>query len=67
MKQKSCQFHLVAAAAALLCGPTTASAIVIGSLANFDVINDTGKDAYGFEIRIEDASFDHSKISSVFG
>lgn len=67
MKQKSCQFHLVAAAAALLGGPTTASAIVIGSLANFDVINDTGKDAYGFEIRIEDASFDHSRISSVFG
>jgi len=44
-----------------------ANASVFGALSNFDVVNDTGKDAYGFEIEIEDSSFDHSKITSVFG
>ncbi len=40
---------------------------VFGSLANFDVVNNTGKPAYGFEIEIEDPFFDHTKIASVFG
>lgn len=48
-----------------LAGP--ASAQVYGSLANFDVVNDTGHDCHGFEIEIEDASYSRSKITSVFG
>ena len=44
-----------------------ASAQVYGSLANFDVVNDSGHDCHGFEIEIEDASYDQSKIMSVFG
>ena len=42
-------------------------ASTFGSLANFDAVNDTGKPAYGFEIEIEDSTFDSSMISSVFG
>ncbi len=45
----------------------TAQADVFGSLGNFDTVNDTGKPAYGFEIDIEDASYNHTKITSVFG
>jgi hypothetical protein len=44
-----------------------AAAQVYGSLANFDVVNDTGHDCHGFEVEIEDASDDRSKIYSVFG
>ena len=41
---------------------------VFGSLGNFDVVNDTGHTAHGFEIEIEDSSYDHpGKISSIFG
>ena len=47
--------------------PGVGSAGVFGSLGNFDTVNDTGKPAYGFEIDIEDPSFDHTKITSVFG
>jgi PEP-CTERM motif len=47
--------------------PGVSHAGVFGSLGNFDTVNDTGKPAYGFEIDIEDPSFDHSKITSVFG
>lgn len=55
----------LAALAALSQG---AEASVFGSLANFDVVNDTGSPAYGFEIEIEDAAYDHAgTISSVFG
>ena len=53
--------------AAIVLMPAAAGASVFGSLGNFDVVNDTGKEAYGFEIEIEDSSFDHSKITSVFG
>lgn len=56
---------LAALAASLV--PFASQAGVFGSLGNFDTVNDTGKDAYGFEIDIEDASFDHTKITSVFG
>ena len=43
----------------------TASAGVIGSLGNFDVINDTGKTAHGFEIELEGI---HSyEVTDVFG
>ncbi|GAB4178896.1 MAG: hypothetical protein Fur0039_22880 [Rhodocyclaceae bacterium] len=44
-----------------------AAASVFGSLANFDVVNDTGKPAYGFEIEIDDSSFDHTRLPSIFG
>jgi hypothetical protein len=47
--------------------PGIGCAGVFGSLGNFDTVNDTGKPAYGFEIDIEDPSFDHTKITSVFG
>lgn len=59
-----------AAAAAALLLPLTApaAASTFGSLANFDVVNDTGHTAYGFEIEIEDSAYDHAgTISSVFG
>lgn len=59
--------HAIAAGIAALAIVAPAQAQVFGSLANFDVVNNTGKTAYGFEIRIEDALFDHSKITSVFG
>lgn len=57
-----------AAAAALLLAGGAAGASTFGSLANFDVVNDTGHEAWGFEIEIEDRAYDHAgTISSVFG
>lgn len=57
-----------AVAAMLLPATTPVLASTFGSLANFDVVNDTGKPAYGFEIEIEDINYDHpGTISSVFG
>ncbi len=45
-----------------------AGAQVFGSLANFDVVNNSGHTAYGFEIEIEDPSFDRpGKLQSIFG
>ena len=44
-----------------------AAALVFGSLANFDTVNDTGKPAYGFEIEIEDSHFFKGSVGSVFG
>lgn len=44
---------------------TTEAASTFGSLANFDVVNDTGKTAHGFEIDLE--GIDKSKITDVFG
>lgn len=63
------RFHrtLLATAIAAVLTPTPSTAAVFGSLGNFDVVNDTGKNAYGFEIDIEDPSFNSSKITSVFG
>lgn len=52
---------LLLAAAAIL--PTYAS--VFGPLANFDVVNDTGGTAHGFEIEIEDITA--SNITPIFG
>jgi hypothetical protein len=42
-----------------------ASASVIGFLGNFDVVNDTGKTAHGFEIELEGLHF--SDITDTFG
>ena len=47
---------------------TPAQSAVFGSLGNFDVVNDTGHTAHGFEIEIEDTSYDlPGTISSIFG
>ena len=58
----------IAALTALLL-PTVgpAAAGTVGSLANFDAINDTDKSAYGFEIEFEDDSFYAVSVGSVFG
>ncbi|MDP2825796.1 MAG: PEP-CTERM sorting domain-containing protein [Sulfuritalea sp.] len=45
--------------------PALASASVIGFLGNFDVINDTGRTANGFEIELE--GLHSSDISNTFG
>lgn len=45
--------------------PRVATAAVIGFLGNFDVINDTGQTAYGFEIELE--GLHSSDITDVFG
>jgi hypothetical protein len=60
---------LAAAALAALLLPAVgpAAAGTVGSLANFDAINDTEKPAYGFEIEFEDASFYAVSVGSVFG
>ncbi len=50
-----------------LVGASPAQAQVYGSLANFNSVDDTGEVAHGFEIEIDDPSFDRSKLSSIFG
>lgn len=51
--------------ALILSSPATAQ--VYGSMANFDAVNDTGGDCQGFEIEIDDPSYDHTKLISIFG
>jgi Divergent InlB B-repeat domain len=48
-------FPLMLLALALFAAPAARaqSATVFGSLSNFDVVNNTGKDAHGFEIQLE--------------
>jgi hypothetical protein len=55
----------VALAAALVLAPGSGYASVIGFLGNFDVINDTGRTAYGFEIELE--GLHSSDITDTFG
>lgn len=55
----------VGMAAALSLLPSTGSASVIGFLGNFDVINDTGSTAHGFEIELE--GLVRSDITDTFG
>lgn len=57
----------LAAAAALLPLSAQATVSVVGGLANFDVVNNTGREAYGFEIEFEDSSFYKGSVGSVFG
>ena len=52
-------------ALSLAIAPSVATAAVIGFLGNFDVINDTGQTAYGFEIELE--GLHSSDITDVFG
>ena len=55
-----------AASAMLATAPTLAHAVATyGSLANFDVVNDIGHEAHGFEIELE--GIDRNHISDVFG
>lgn len=54
-----------AVALAVAAAPTVASASVIGFLGNFDVINDTGHEAHGFEIELEDLHI--GDITDTFG
>lgn len=57
-----------AATALMLFSAGPAAAGTFGSLGNFDTVNDSGHNSYGFEIEIEDARYDHpGMISSVFG
>ncbi len=58
---------VLAGLAALLPLATQAIPSVVGGLSNFDVVNNTGRDAYGFEIEFEDSSFYKTSIGSVFG
>lgn len=47
---------VVVLVAVLLVAPQAAhaqSATIIGSLGNFDIVNNTGQDAHGFEIQFE--------------
>jgi hypothetical protein len=55
----------IAMALPLICMPLAASASVFGSLGNFDVVNDTGQIARGFEIELE--GINKNQISDVFG
>jgi hypothetical protein len=55
----------VIVALSLVIAPSAAIASVFGSLGNFDVVNDTGQTAYGFEIELE--GLHSSDITDVFG
>jgi hypothetical protein len=55
----------LALAATSLAAPPMASASVFGTLGNFDVINDTGSTAHGFEIELEGLHL--SEITDTFG
>jgi hypothetical protein len=63
----SLQAATLAGAAALISGLAIrpAAASVIGTLGNFDVVNDTGQSAYGFEIDLEGISV--SDVTDTFG
>ena len=55
----------LAAVVSLACASASTSAGVIGFLGNFDVINDTGGTAHGFEIELEGLHF--NDITDTFG
>jgi hypothetical protein len=63
--RKKRYFPALAAIAAIGAMPAAASAAVIGYLGNFDVINDTGSTAHGFEIELEGLHL--SDITDTFG
>jgi hypothetical protein len=58
-------FPFWAAAASIALVPGPGSAAVVGYLGNFDVINDTGTTAHGFEIELEGLHL--SDITDTFG
>lgn len=55
----------ISVAVLLALAPATAAASMIGFLGNFDVINDTGSTAHGFEIELE--GLHKSDITDTFG
>lgn len=55
----------IAMAVPFMCLPLAANASVFGSLGNFDVVNDTGTTAHGFEIELEGIHM--GDVSDVFG
>lgn len=58
----------LAASLALLAAAPAHAVSVIGNLANFDAVNNTGHSAYGFEIELEDNSlWDNSASASQHG
>ncbi|ARO86428.1 PEP-CTERM sorting domain-containing protein [Nitrosospira lacus] len=59
------KFSVLTVALSMAITPDMASASVIGFLGNFDVINDTGKTAHGFEIDLE--GLHSSDITDTFG
>ena len=62
LKSRSCA---VAVAVSMAITPGVGAASVFGSLGNFDVINDTGFTAHGFEIDLE--GLHSSDITDTFG
>lgn len=67
-RSKSILYFSVLGAMVAVCvasSPWHASAAVLGTLGNFDVINDTGQTAYGFEIELE--GIHSSDVTDVFG
>ncbi len=56
---------IVFATTTLACVSPTSFAAIVGFLGNFDVINDTGRNAHGFEIDLE--GLHASDISDTFG
>ncbi len=59
------KFSILTVALSVAVSPSVSSANVIGFLGNFDVINDTGKTAHGFEIDLE--GLHSSDITDTFG
>ena len=57
--------HALLLGLAVAAMPGISAASVFGSLGNFDVVNDTGSTAHGFEIELEDLHV--GDISEVFG
>lgn len=65
VRNKQSRKLLLAGAVCLAMTPNVGSAAVIGFLGNFDVINDTGSVAHGFEIDLE--GLHSSDITDTFG
>ena len=59
------KFSILTVALSVAISPSVSSAQVLGFLGNFDVINDTGKTAHGFEIDLE--GLHSSDITDTFG
>jgi hypothetical protein len=65
IKEKQMRTFKRSTALLLLLSPLLAKASVFGTLGNFDVVNDTGHDAHGFEIELEGLHL--GDISDTFG
>ena len=63
--KKSLSISAVSITVALALAPSAGSSAVIGFLGNFDVINDTGSNAHGFEIELE--GLHSTDITDTFG